>query len=147
MNTKKQVESKSKRDENGRWLPGKSPNPLGRPAKTAKVNILLEGHRGELVQKALDMALDGDTTALKICLDRIAPIPKTTQPKVTITGFEHAAGLLAKCNVLISSVASGEVSCDIASNIISMLVSLTKLKEADDLAERVLKLEKITKSK
>ena len=56
---------------------GKSGNPKGKPKgakdKRTELRALLEPHAPALIQKAVDMALAGDTVALKLCLDRIIP--------------------------------------------------------------------------
>jgi hypothetical protein len=37
----------------------------------------------ELLEKTREVAMAGDTTALKLLLDRLAPIPKAPYPKTT----------------------------------------------------------------
>lgn len=62
-----------KRDSFGRWVKGSpSPNPAGRPKRSA-VECQFAKHGPKLVNKAVELALAGDTHALQICLDRIAP--------------------------------------------------------------------------
>ena len=62
---------------------GKSGNPQGRPKgskdKRTELRALLEPHAPALVEKAVQMALDGDTVALKLCLDRIIPAMRAVQ--------------------------------------------------------------------
>ena len=72
----KQTETKS--PGNSRWPKGISGNPAGRPVGSRnKSSIFLEelfnGQGEALVHKAIDMALKGDTTAIRLCLDRICP--------------------------------------------------------------------------
>lgn len=58
--------------EQGRFKPGVSGNPKGRPRKAVtELNRALRKHGAELADKLIALALDGDTTALKICIDRI----------------------------------------------------------------------------
>jgi hypothetical protein len=57
------------------------PFELGNPGKpkgarhraTRAVEALLEGEAEALMRRAIEAALGGDTTALKLCLDRVAP--------------------------------------------------------------------------
>lgn len=71
---------------------GKSGNPSGRPKglkdKRVAMRELLQPHAQNLMDTAVRMALGGDTSALKICMDRlVAPIREepiyVTVPKIT----------------------------------------------------------------
>ena len=87
----------------GRFEKGVSGNPAGRPAgsrnnATLACEALLEGQAEALTQKAVDMALAGDTVALKICIDRIYPARKDRAvrfPLPPITSARDAADIAA----------------------------------------------------
>jgi len=62
----------------GQFKPGQSGNPRGKPKgarhkATLAALELLDGEAEALTRKAVDLALEGDTTALRLCLERIAP--------------------------------------------------------------------------
>lgn len=65
------------------FKPGQSGNPAGRPKgaknRSTELRSLLEPHAPALVEKAVQMALEGDTVALKLCLDRIIPTMRSVQ--------------------------------------------------------------------
>ena len=66
------------RDERGRFPKGQSGNPAGRPvgsrnAATELAQALLDGEADALIRKCVEMALDGDRTAMKLCLERLVP--------------------------------------------------------------------------
>jgi hypothetical protein len=76
-------------------------NPAGRPKgsvnKYVKLSRELMSDRGpEIVQKVIDLALDGDRHALKMCMDRILPTTKA----VEITHDHKDLGI----NIIIDSV-------------------------------------------
>jgi hypothetical protein len=57
---------------------GRSGNPAGKPKgardrATLAAEALLDGEAEALTRKAIELALEGDILALKICLDRILP--------------------------------------------------------------------------
>ncbi len=62
----------------------KSLNPNGRPKGsinkfTALSRELMSAKGPEIVQKVVDMALEGDRTCLKMCMDRIIPTTKAVE--------------------------------------------------------------------
>jgi hypothetical protein len=67
-----------------RFRKGQSGNPSGRPRgarnkTTLAVEALLDGEAEALTRKAIERALEGDTTALRLCLDRLLP-PRKGRP-------------------------------------------------------------------
>ena len=62
----------------------KSLNPNGRPKGsvnkyTALSRELMSNRGPEIVQKVIDLALEGDRTCLKMCMDRILPTTKSVE--------------------------------------------------------------------
>ena len=62
----------------------KSLNPEGRPKGsvnkfTALSRELMSNKGPEIVQKVIDLALEGDRTCLKMCMDRILPTTKAVE--------------------------------------------------------------------
>jgi uncharacterized protein DUF5681 len=60
------------------FRPGQSGNPAGKPRgtrhkATRAMEVLLEGEVEQVTRKAIELAKAGDTTALRLCMDRIAP--------------------------------------------------------------------------
>jgi hypothetical protein len=70
--------------QGGRFPKGQSGNPKGKPKGTRNrttiiAQDLLEGEAEALVRKVVQLALDGDLTCLRICLERLVP-PKKDAP-------------------------------------------------------------------
>ena len=69
---------------NPNMVKGKSLNPNGRPKGsvnkyTALSRELMSTKGPEIVEKVIEMALDGDRTCLKMCMDRILPTTKAVE--------------------------------------------------------------------
>ena len=63
----------------GRFAPGQSGNPAGRPRgarnrATQAAEAILSGEAEALTRKAVELALAGDVTALRLCLERFCPL-------------------------------------------------------------------------
>ena len=69
------------REKDTRYKPGQSGNPAGRPKgarnkATVAAEALLEGEAETITRKCIDLALEGDHTALRLCLSRILPVAR-----------------------------------------------------------------------
>ena len=79
------------------FRPGQSGNPAGRPngsrnKASVAVDALLDGEAEALTRKAIDLALAGDTVALRLCMERICP-PRRASPRQAQDGFSgYASG-------------------------------------------------------
>lgn len=69
-----------------KYQKGISGNPSGRPKgalnKRTQLTQLMETHAEALVSKAIELALSGDTIALRLCIERL--IPKMTDKATTV---------------------------------------------------------------
>jgi len=121
---------------------GESGNPLGRPIgvrdRRTALRELLSPHAPELVQKAVDMALEGDTTALRMCLDRcIAPLRSTTQNiELDFQGELHERG-----EATLQAIYAGDIDPLTGSALIGALADQARLKEQTELEARLSYLE------
>ena len=72
--------SKPYTDERGKFAPGSPGKPKGTRHKVTRAVEELLGDQSEaLTQKAVELALEGDTGALRLCMERIAP-PRKDSP-------------------------------------------------------------------
>jgi hypothetical protein len=126
-----------------RFKRGQSGNPAGRPKGTkdrrTAIRSLLEERQDELVAKAVELALAGDTTALKLCLDRcMAPI-RARDPEVI---FELQGETLAdQGRSVLAGLGTGALTPAEAASILTGLGNLGKLVQLDEMDRRLRQLE------
>ena len=130
------------------WKPGESGNPEGRAKgsrnkATLAAEVLLDGEAENLTRKAVDLALGGDTAALRLCLERILPPRKGrpivfTLPKVTNSGDLRAAAL-----AILGAVSEGDISPEEAAAVAPLIEGARKAMETDELSRRLEALEEV----
>jgi hypothetical protein len=96
------------RRERGRFVAGTSGNPKGKPKgarhrATRAVEALLEGEADALTRKAIELALEGDTTALRLCLERIAPAKKDAPVRIDLPRLLAAGDLVAATDAVLQA--------------------------------------------
>ena len=68
---------KNGRNTAGQFSAGNSGRPKGsRNKATIAIESLLQGQAEALTQTAVTITLEGDSIALQLCMERIAPTPK-----------------------------------------------------------------------
>ena len=125
---------------------GQSGNPRGRPTgsrnkATVAAETLLDGEAEQLTRKAVDLALDGDTTALRLCLERILPPRKDRPVHVDIPPIEAPADALKAMANLVGAVATGHLTPTEAQALSSVIEAHRKMVETVDLERRIAELE------
>lgn len=122
---------------------GKSGNPAGRPKGTndrrTEWRAALEPHGQELMEKALELALDGDAQALRMCLDRLAP---PYRPAAEPVAFKLAGvSLTSKAESILAAVATGKLDPQTGKALIDSIAGFAKLAEIDEIRQRLDALE------
>ena len=143
---RKPAPANSQRDQAGRFLPGISGNPAGKPlgarhGVTRAVERLLEGQHEALTQKAISKALEGDTVALRLCLDRLAPPRKDAPISFAMPAVRDAADLVDAGAAVMAALANGDATPDEAGRVMALLAAQRGLIETADLERRITALE------
>ncbi len=132
---------RTRRDGRGRFTSGSSGNPAGRVPGVERVRQLLEPHREDLVATAVRLALDGDTTALRLCLERLSPPPRPEGRSVVLPALETAHTLTEQAGAIMQAIAEGQVPADVGERLLAALAHVARAIEVDELASRVTALE------
>jgi hypothetical protein len=123
----------------GNRLGGRTPG--SRHKVTLAVEALLEGDHAKLTRKAVEVALGGDTVALRLCLERLAPARKDSPVRVDLPAVVTAKDAVAASTALLESLAAGEVTPDEAGRVMTLLTAHKALIETCDLEARLTELE------
>ncbi len=90
---------KTGRRPDGTFGAGNPGKPKGARHKATLAALeLLDGEAEALSRKAVELALAGDTTALRLCLERIAPPRKDAPASFTLPEMETASDARAAIN-------------------------------------------------
>ncbi|MDA7649419.1 DUF5681 domain-containing protein [Akkermansiaceae bacterium] len=133
------------RKSDGTFSKGASGNPKGRPkTETVALRKQIAPQAEAIIRQVIDQALEGDLTAAKLILDRILPPLKPVAAPVIIP-FDGGESLVDQAKAILSAASSGQISSDIAAQLIQSTSNLTRIIEFEDLKDRLEALERITK--
>jgi hypothetical protein len=132
--------------QDGQFTPGRSGNPAGRPKgarnhTTRAVEALLEGEAEALTRKAIELALDRDGPALRLCLDRLIPVRRDRPITFMLPPIEKPADLTRATHALMQGVAAGEITPSEAAELSKLVDAHVNAIKSADLAERLARIE------
>jgi hypothetical protein len=128
------------------FKPGQSGNPAGRPAgsrnkATLALEALFDGEGEAISRKAIEKALEGDTTALRLCLERIYPPRKSRPVALELPAIETAEDVAKAHGTVIAAMAVGDITPDEATAVAGVLEAKRRSIETCELEARMTALE------
>lgn len=130
----------------GRFKPGQSGNPAGRPkgarhATTLAIEALLDGEAEIITRKAIDAAKAGDMVAIRLVLDRICPPRKTWPINIKLPQIEGVSDVAIAQQEVLRATCAGELLLDEAQALSGLLDARRKALETEELEARLTGLE------
>ena len=102
---------------------------------------MLDGEAEALTRKAIDLGLAGDMTALRLCLDRIAPARRERLVAFKFPAITAAADHPGALAAIISAVSAGDLTPAEAQSLSAVLAEHRKAIETVDHEVRLAALE------
>jgi hypothetical protein len=120
---KKTAESHTLHDSTtGRFVKGTGGRPKGSRNKVSiQVDGLLDGEAETITRKCISLAMQGDATAMRICMDRIAPVRKGR----AIPKLERKEGE-GSVEALLRAVLDGEITPDEGQSVVDLIESAAR---------------------
>jgi hypothetical protein len=102
---------------------------------------LLSGEAEALTRAAIDKALNGDTVALRLCLDRIVPVVKDMPLDVELPKVDSITDLAKFTGDLLNKVATGEIGPSEAEKIVKIVSGHVQALQLSEFETRLTELE------
>ena len=133
---------KNGRNMDGKFTDGNSGRPKGsRNKATIAIESLLEGQSEALTQIAISKALDGDSVALRLCLDRIAPPMKDKPVVFPIPQMQDAVDASQAAGSVLSAVSEGMLTPIEGTRVMGLIDSYRRTLELTEIENRLKVLE------
>ena len=141
--------SAKRTNTSGHFSKGTSGNPSGRPPgsrnqATLLMESLLEGEAEQLTRKAMELALAGDITALRLCLERLVPPRKDRPIHLVLPPIENVQQISLAMAKVSAAISEGEITPtegEVLSNIWAahkdVMVTADHERRIDDLERRM----------
>jgi hypothetical protein len=125
---------------------GNSGNPAGRPAgsrnaATEMAQALLDGEAEALMRKCVELALDGDKTAMRLCLERIVP-RRGRSATLDMPRIVGAADIAPAMGAVAQAVAAGAITPYDGAELSRILETYARAIEIGDFERRLAELER-----
>jgi len=133
---------KNGRNPAGKFTSGNSGRPKGaKNKKTLAIETLLEGQAEALTQAAISKALDGDSMALRLCMERIAPAPKDNPVSFTLPQMNTVLDASKAAGSVLTAVSEGNLTPIEATRVMGLIDSYRRTLELTEIEERLQTLE------
>ena len=134
---------KNGRNTAGQFTSGNTGRPKGsRNKATIAIESLLQGQAEALTQTAVAKALDGDSVALSLCMERIAPAPTDQPISFSLPKMNNAMDVSEAAGTVLTAVSEGELTPIEAARVMGLIDSYRRTLELTEIEERLRALEK-----
>ena len=135
-------------DGTGKFAKGNPGRPAGARHKyVLAIQGLLDGEAEALGRKAIELALAGDTGALRLCLERIVPPRKDIPVRFDLPTITSAAEAAEAAQAVLLAVSQGDVTPMEGATIMGLVEQYRRTLELSEFEGRIVALERATATK
>ncbi len=121
-------------------------NPAGRPhgsrnKASIAADTLLDGEAEALTRKAIDLALAGDTVALRLCMERICPPRRDRPVNLKMPRMDTPQDVLRAIATVVSAVGRGAITPSEGQALASLIETQRKAIELVQIEQRLAAVE------
>lgn len=121
---------------------GNSGRPQGaRNKATVAIEALLEGEAESIGRVVVEKALAGEPVALRLAVERIAPVRRGRTVEIDMPAVENAAGVVAAIGSVLQALGDGRLTPEEAATVAGALEVQRRSLEVADLERRIEQLE------
>ena len=125
---------------------GQSGNPAGKPKgarnrTTLAAEALLDGEADAITRTAIEMAKNGDATALRLCLERIVSPRRDRAVTFDMPPLQKAEDAVKATEAILTAVARGDVTPNEAGELAKIVETYSRAVTAADHEARLKRLE------
>jgi len=133
---------KNGRNTDGKFSDGNAGRPKGsRNKATIAIESLLEGQAEALTQTAISKALEGDSIALRLCMDRIAPPMKDKPVVFPLPHMQDTMDASKAAGSVLNAVGDGTLTPIEGTRVMGLIDSYRRTLELTDIEQRLQALE------
>jgi hypothetical protein len=143
---KKIPENTEKKQESTRYKKGQSGNPAGRPRgsrnkATLASEILLEGDAENITRKLIELALDGNMMAIKLCINLYHQARKGRLINLRLPTLKSPKDSTRAVAGIFKATISGEITTSEGEGLSNIVADYNKCYELQEMDERLREVE------
>jgi len=102
---------------------------------------LLDGKAETITRRCIDLAMDGDATALRLCLSRILPVKRERTIELGLPALEGSQDSLRAMGTVLEAVGAGAITPSEGQAVASLVEAYRRTLEVEELEHRIEALE------
>lgn len=131
------------REKNGRFAPGNPGKPKGARHKATRAALkLLDGEAKAVTRKCIDRALEGEPTALRLCIERLAPVRKDTPVNFELPRIGSAREAANAAAAILDAVANAQLTPIEGAQVMGLVETFRRTLESSEFEQRIADIEK-----